>query len=385
MTAVDAAYARVFGGCVPHPTDPPKIHVLNFYTLKMKAVLHYLDSLLPKKERSGIEKEKEYAQMMATAMFAFIPPGTSCGDIISQCIASPLTQDFLDSTHHKADVADIEEAANDDDDEEETDSSSNGSASEVSEEDDSGSSIDEEDGEDDDAEDQHHSQQQKGSRCSNPKQLVMAIFNGRKVDTRGIVRWRIIKTTSSYPPPPAPITYTASSKHYYTTPAVLFTNNTHPAFTHWYHKYGVDVIVPDPNHLNSILLLARTNRSLYSFLYGRVKRLFSSEVNLAYLSIFISVLCSRPRCITALNRSFIGNKRDRLSAACFENPRKVFVDGAIHSDNITASSSSAKGEQLNSWTPASFAFGFLPTHVGIGQSGYRTSVIAPVKQWTCKR
>lgn len=373
MDPVEAGYVRVFGDPRTNDGSNARLCVLRYYTLKMKSVMQYLDSLVEQRRRKdGVESL--YAQIFATAMFAFMHPGTSCGDIISQCVASPLTQDFLDSTHHKAAVEDIDAVA-----------ATVPPSSSTSEEEDE-SSCDwssDDDGEDSESSSVSSEMQLDVNDINNgmnPKQLVMAIFNGRKVDIKGTVYWKVVPKHQHQPLPPVneSIRLVRDGKiAHFSSPAVVFTNNTYPAFTHWYQKYGRDTVLPNSNHLNSILLLARTNRTLYTFLYSRVKGLFSEDVNRAYLSIFISVLCCRPRCITALNRSFIGRNRDRLSAACFENPRKLFVDGAIaSSSNGGGEDKETEGDELFGWTPASFAFGFLPTHVGIAQPGYETSVVA---------
>lgn len=319
MSIIDTAYSKVIrddGGV----DDNPQLFALHFYTRKLLRVMKYLYSLTPENTN---ESEQDYAQIFATSLFAFMPPGTSCGDVLSQCISSPLTQDFLDSTHHKASASDIGDTG----------------------------------GAGDDA--QPYSPSDTCCANGDSKSLVTALFNGKKIDVKGIVRWQSV-VRSAHPQ----CKYVAQvANGFKESPVTLFTNNIDPQFTEWYIT-NEDFISPDLNHLNSILVLSKNNVNLYNYLYGHIKRLLiASDVNLAYLSLFINLLTVNPNSITPINRAFIGCKRDRLSAACFENPRKVLIDGAV------------KGDKLKCWTPSSFAFGFLPTHVGIQQNTYSVNLI----------
>lgn len=320
MSIIETAYTKVIRDY--GMDDDPQLFALHFYTRKMLRVMKYLYELLPENKN---ESEEDYAQIFATSFFSFMPPGTSCGDVLSQCISSPLTQDFLDSTHHKASASDIDDGGG-----------------------------------------TYTSSPSSSDNCcgSDSKSLVTALFNGKKIDIKDIVRWQCVYSQ----PRSEFVKQTADG--FYESPTTLFTNNIDPKFTDWYVT-NEHYVNPDLNHLNSILVLSKNNVNLYNYLYGHIKRLLiTSDVNLAYLSLFINLLTVKPNSITPINRAFIGHKRDRLSAACFENPRKVLIDGAV------------RGDKLKCWTPSSFAFGFLPTHVGIQQNTYSVNLICRLNATT---
>lgn len=337
-----------------------EIVTLRYYTRKMlRMVIHHTLVLISYCDKNlkappsftkyvdEVCSVSMYTHMFSTMLFSFAQPGIGLGDVIAQNITSPLTQDYLDSSHNR------EKACND------LIRSMNTNIKLY------------------DVGNTHNAfatlRQIASSRprlqvefLDSTRSIVYALFNGKRVRNSDstLIYFKLINDPSFLP-----ILITKRLADFallcdddtlvFAAPQEYFTNNACPFFTQWVLSHR-DCIEP-LDHILSLLALCSDNTRIYSYLYKTFKGILSVSNNIdnvlcSYIRLYINMLTREPSKIVALNRSYIGKKRDRLSAACFENPKKLLIKSAIAE------------ERKRGWTSVNFAFGLDITHVGVLQS-----------------
>lgn len=356
--------------------DPPdameQIASLRYYTRKMfRIVLHHTlvlisycdeDMRVPPKYDEYVDDAcgvDFFTAMFCTVMFSFAQVGIVLGDVVAQNITSPLTQDYLDSSHNREKACkDLMRNVKDGD-----------------------LKPDEREGDCENAIQVFRQRAAGRSRLQvdaldQGKQIVYTLFNGKRVKNGDFnpVYFRLANEVAvDFSGCDVVVEklldcalLTEDEQLVFVIPQEYFTNNLCPQFTRWVLK-NLDYIDP-LDHMSSLFVLCRTNRRIYSHLYKSLKNVLDADSNkdnvlLAYIRLYINMLTRDPNKIASLNRSYIGKSRDRLSAACFENPKKVLVKSALCE------------ERKRGWTSTNFAFGLDISHVGVLQNTSKVVVV----------
>lgn len=331
-----------------------------------------------------------FERIFSTCTFAFATPGFGIGDVITQNISAPLTQDYLDSTHKKGCTVQVESGCG------------------------APFASEERDGTDGRG-DGRRTATTAFPFVDSDRQIVYAIFNGKRAAGASPSTSGSSQTPSSphrQPPPvdknslffvlrkprlwlteggenatggdgdeetarvvPRGLKRYVTERYFSNSPRYRLSDNRpgredeeeyvftglaspqmirkDPLLAVWWHNAPVE---PAPNHLASMLFFGDFKKT-YNYVYGRIRNILEPS-RYPYLRIYLNVIIE-PHRIVAINRSFLGTVRDKLSVACFENPKRVITKAARDED-----------DNLRAWTPACFAFGLPITHVGVGQGTF---------------